>query len=268
MIQAAHSSARAAHRTVALMYHAIGGAGSPDAAQDPHYTVSAAHFEAQLDALARAAGGVTSARDWLATPTRAALLTFDDGHASNHALAWPALRARGMRADFFVNPGKVGESGLASWAQLREMAQGGMSIQSHGWNHRYFTELDPTELRRDLTRSRTTIEDPIGQAVTLLAPPGGRMPANLAAVARECGYTHVLSSEPGHFDPTDALQPLPRMSVTAALDVATLEGWIGGHGIARARLRYAVLGLAKRALGDRRYERLRARLLPHAGSDA
>ncbi|MBA8887110.1 peptidoglycan/xylan/chitin deacetylase (PgdA/CDA1 family) [Dokdonella fugitiva] len=266
MIEAAHSNARTATRTVALMYHAIGGPGSPDAAQDPHYTVEATRFAAQLDALVRVAGGVTSARDWLAAPSRAAVLTFDDGHASNHALAWPALCERGLRADFFVNPGKVGEAGLAGWAQLREMAASGMSIQSHGWNHRYFTELDERALREDLLRSRLAIEDHVGSAVTLLAPPGGRMRADLPAVARECGYAHVLGSEPGVLDAADAGRALPRMSVTASLDVATLEGWVAGRGVARARLRYGVLGFAKRALGDRRYERLRGRLLGRGDS--
>ncbi|HEY6939991.1 polysaccharide deacetylase family protein [Dokdonella sp.] len=254
------SSSTATH-SVALMYHAIGGAGAADAAQDPHYTVDATRFAAQLDALVRVAGGATCARDWLAAPRRAAVLTFDDGHASNHALAWPALCERGLRADFFVNPGKVGEAGLASWAALREMAASGMSIQSHGWNHRYFTELDDRALREDLRRSRLAIEDRVGAAVTLLAPPGGRMRADLPAVARECGYAHVLGSEPGLLDGADAARALPRMSVTAALDVATLEAWFEGRGIARARLRYGVLGLAKRTLGDRRYERLRERLL-------
>jgi peptidoglycan/xylan/chitin deacetylase (PgdA/CDA1 family) len=268
MIEAAHSNARTATRTVALMYHAIGGAGSPDAAQDPHYTVSATRFGQQLDALARVAGGVTSARDWLAQPTRAAMLTFDDGHASNHALAWPMLRERGMQADFFINPGKVGEAGLADWAQLREMAEHGMSIQSHGWNHTYFTELDAAALREDLTRSRKEIEDRIGRRVNLLAPPGGRMRANLPEVARECGYEHVLSSEPGSIDAADTRTALPRMSVTAALDVRTLEHWIEGRGIAHARTRYLVLGFAKRVLGDRRYERVRERLLARLGRNA
>ncbi|TCO41299.1 polysaccharide deacetylase family protein [Dokdonella fugitiva] len=260
MIDAIPSSTTAT-RSIALMYHAIGGPGSPDAAQDPHYTVEASRFATQLDALVRVAGGATSARDWLAAPSRAVVLTFDDGHASNHALAWPMLAERGLRADFFVNPGKVGEAGLASWAQLREMAAGGMSIQSHGWNHRYFTELDDRALREDLLRSRLAIEDHVGTAVTLLAPPGGRMRAELPAVARECGYTHVLGSEPGVLDGAASTRALPRMSVTAALDAATLERWIAGRGIARARLRYGVLGFAKRALGDRRYERLRGRLL-------
>ena len=251
--------------TIALMYHAIGdgGAGS---AEDPHYSVSPARFEAHLDAIAACAGDGISARDWLERPRRAALLTFDDGHVSDHRLAWPALSQRGMRADFFVNPARVGEPGLASWSDLREMATHGMSIQSHGWNHRYFTELSPTELRQDLTRSLRTIEDSIGQAVTLLAPPGGRMRADLPDIARECGYRHVLGSQPGRITMSQPL--LPRMAVTASLAESTIAGWIGGRGIARARVRYTVLGLAKRTLGDRRYELVRERLLGHTGSDA
>ena len=112
------------------MYHAIAGPGSPAAAQDPHYTVGAADFAAQLDTLRELAGGASSARDWLAAPTAAtAVLTFDDGHASNPTLAWPALCERGMRADFFVNPGKVGSAGLADWGALREMAAGKIGIE-------------------------------------------------------------------------------------------------------------------------------------------
>ncbi len=171
-----------------------------------------------------------------------------------------------MRADFFVNPGRIGEAGLASWSDLREMATEGMSIQSHGWNHTYFTDLAPAELRQDLTRSLRTIEDSIGQAVTLLAPPGGRMRTDLPDIARECGYRHVLGSQPGRITMSRPL--LPRMAVTASLDESTIAGWIGGRGIARARVRYTVLGLAKRTLGDRRYELVRERLLGHTGSDA
>ena len=263
MIKAAPYSASAATGTVALMYHAIGD--GTDAAQDAHYTVPAARFAAQLELLARV-GGATSACDWLDAPSRAVVLTFDDGHASNHALAWPALAARGMRADFFVNPGKVGEPGLAGWSALREMADAGMSIQSHGWNHTYFTALDAKALREDLLRSRSVIEDRIGRAVTLLAPPGGRMPRDLGAIARECGYSHVLGSMPGRIDAMTPAPVLPRMSVTATHDIATLEDWACGRGIARARLRYDLLHLAKRALGDRRYERWRGHLLGQHGA--
>ncbi len=252
----------------ALMYHALGGERSHAAGQDMHYSIPAARFDAHLDLLRRSAGGGTSARDWLTGSLASrALLTFDDGHLSNFTLALPLLAKHGARADFFVNPGRVGGDGFASWSQLAEMAAAGMSIQSHGWNHRYFTELAPAELREDLTRSRQAIEDRIGQAVTLLAPPGGRMPANLVDLARECGYTHVLGSQPGRIDDTRTML-LPRMAVTASLDETTLCDWLDGRRIGRARLRYATLGLAKRALGDRGYERLRSRLLGQTRGNA
>jgi len=267
-MNAAHpSNSETPFATIALMYHAIGD-GSADAQnllhQDRHYSVSPARFDAHLDAIAVLTGGGISARDWIERPRRAVILTFDDGHISNHRLALPALRKRAMSADFFVNPGRVGEPGLATWNDLREMAAHGMSIQSHGWNHRYFTDLASAELREDLIRSRSLIEDKIGQPVTLLAPPGGRMRADLPAVAVECGYRHVLSSQPGQIASRASL--LPRMAVTAALDEATIAGWIAGRGIVRARARYTVLDIAKPALGDRRYEQVRERLLGRTGS--
>jgi len=45
-------------------------------------------------------------------------------------------------------PAQVGGRGYASWAQLREMSDAGMSIQSHGYSHDYFlTDLSPHHLR-------------------------------------------------------------------------------------------------------------------------
>lgn len=251
-------------RAVALMYHAL-SRGGPVAGQDPHYTLDASRLRGQLAEIATL-GGACSARDWLLDgQRRPVLLTFDDGHVSNHRLAFPALCEHGMRADFFVNPANVGKPGFATWAELREMSAAGMSIQSHGYDHVYLTELEPRTLRDRLYAARIAIEDEVGAAVTLLAPPGGRMPASLAAYARECGYRHVLSSRPGRFPASAAAFVLPRLSVTAALDARRFRAWIAGSGAAilRERLRYGTLSMAKGLLGDARYER--ARTLALAG---
>lgn len=251
--------------TVALMYHAL-ATGDVDASgsADPHYRLAADEFRAQLGLFRAHAGGAASVRRWLdGACAGAVLVTFDDGHASDYHAAFPLLAEAGASADFFVNPERVGTPGYATWAQLREMADAGQSIQSHGYRHRYFTEFAPAELAEELRRARLVIEERIGHRVTLLAPPGGRMPSGLAALARECGYERVLSSQPGrlHAGNTDVV--LPRLAVTADVAPATLRRWVEGAAtdIGRARLRYATLGFAKRVLGDRRYERLRARLL-------
>lgn len=253
-------------QALALMYHALSQGAMPPG-QDPHYTLDEACFRSQLRQIA-AAGGGACARDWLAdAANERVLLTFDDGHVSNHRIAFPLLVEHGMRADFFVNPGNVGSAGYASWQDLREMSDAGMSIQSHGHDHVYLTTLDPRTLRDRLRAARQRIEDGIGAPVTLLAPPGGRMPPDLAAIARECGYRHVLSSRPGRIAGNGNAHVLPRMSVTAAIDGRRFAAWIAGDvvAIAREQLRYGALALAKRMLGDARYERMRAHALQGGG---
>jgi len=249
---------------VALMYHAL-SRGQVPPGQDPHYTLDDACFREQLRQLA-AIGGACSARDWLEDgERRPVLLTFDDGHASNYALAFPALAEHGMHADFFVNPGNVGKPGFASWAQLREMDAAGMSIQSHGYEHVYLTSLGRDALREQLHAARIRIEDGVGSAVTLLAPPGGRMPTGLPEIARQCGYRHVLSSRPGRLSASRGAAVLPRLAITAAIDAHRFRAWANGGraAILREQLRYGALSLAKDVLGDSRYER--ARMLALAG---
>lgn len=247
------------------MYHAVANGAVPDG-QDPHYTLPLTDFVGHLDLIGQQPGGGGCARDWLHGSFQGnVLLTFDDGHLSNYQHAFPALLTHAMRADFFVNPALVGSRGFADWAALREMAEAGMSIQSHGYDHVYLTSLGEKQLRDNLKAAREQIEDHVGTPVTLLAPPGGRMPRNLWKVARECGYEAVLSSQPGRIARTDLAAPMPRMAVTADLSDAGLRAWLQGtdRAMLRERLRYGTLGWAKRVLGDHRYERVRSWALNH-----
>ena len=259
MDQVATSSGAASGTTIALMYHALWAVSDDTAGADPHYAVALPRFAEQLALCQRIGGGAVSARDWL-SGRAGVILTFDDGHVSNHRLGLPTLQAAGARADFFVNPAQVGTRGFATWPELREMADAGMSIQSHGLDHRhYLTTLSPSRLREELRRARLEIEEKIGQPVTLLAPPGGRAPRDLERVAREVGYAHVFGSNPGTIS-RDGRHTHGRFAVTAGLDPCAFESLLrGGRARLRAQLRHAVLALAKRALGDDRYERTRAR---------
>jgi peptidoglycan/xylan/chitin deacetylase (PgdA/CDA1 family) len=247
--------------TLALMYHALWAVDDDKAGADPHYAVPLPRFAEQLALCQRIGGAAISARDWL-SGRAGVILTFDDGHLSNHRLAFPALRAAGAGADFFVNPAQVGTSGFASWAELREMGEAGMSIQSHGLDHRnYLTTLSPSRLREELRRARMEIEEKIGRPVTLLAPPGGRAPRDLEQIAREVGYAHVFGSNPESIS-RDGRHSHGRFAVTAGLEQPAFESLLrGGRARLRAQVRHAVLALAKRALGDNLYERTRARFV-------
>ncbi|MBL8298390.1 MAG: polysaccharide deacetylase family protein [Rhodanobacteraceae bacterium] len=257
-------------QTLVLMYHGLSGRHAAPESADPHYTLPTVRFCAQLDALTAAGFGVGCLRDRERPETsRDVVLTFDDGDLSNYTEAFPALLERGLSADFFVNPERVGRPGFCTWLQLREMADAGMSIQSHGMTHTYFTHLDRRALTDELRRSKSAIEEQIAQPVTLLAPPGGRCPRGLAALAQAQGYRTVLGSVPGVAMPPFADgRILPRVALTAAHDVASVLHWAqGGAAALRGlRTRYAALALAKRLFGDRGYERLREALLSRRAS--
>lgn len=253
------------HTVTVLMYHAVDDARGECPGADAHYAVSARQFESHL-ALARAAGrGVRSVADLLREPVLAAShvgFTFDDGHGSNGPAAELIARDGGS-ADFFVNPSQVGAPHYLGWADLRRMADAGMSIQSHGQEHRYLDEMSPAEVVAQLVDSKRHIEDHIGRAVTLFAPPGGRVAPNLRQAAQDAGYVSVCSSRVGLWHTADGAWDVPRMAVLRGTPDAQFTRWVQQDRweVARQRTRHAVLSTAKRLLGNQGYERLRGRLL-------
>ncbi len=249
------------------MYHGLSAEGSAPLGADPHYTLPATRFAAHLDALQAAGACIGSARDGLQqSAAKAVWIGFDDGDASNYSQALPVLIERGLRADFFVNPARVGSAGYCHWSELRALADAGMSVQSHGLTHTYFTHLSTPQLREELRVSKAQIEQQLGQPVTLLAPPGGRAPGGLADLALALGYHAVLGSAPGiaRWSPQQkSARVLPRVAVTAGHDSAQVLRWFtqGQRALLPLQMRYHGLALAKRLLGDKRYEQVRTRLL-------
>jgi peptidoglycan/xylan/chitin deacetylase (PgdA/CDA1 family) len=107
-------------RGVVLLYHRI--ADEPDM---HGLTISAAHFESQLDWLRRECH-VVPLDDLLSTPAgdlpeRAVALTFDDGYVDNLERAAPALQRFGMPATFFLTTRWLEEPGEYWWDVLERV---------------------------------------------------------------------------------------------------------------------------------------------------
>lgn len=254
-----------ATRTTVLMYHALADASGACEHADPHYAVTGADFDRQLALMGEAGARPSNVGEVLdgKAPAGAIALTFDDGHESNAAAAERILAAGGS-ADFFVNPARVGTPGHLGWAALSDLARAGISIQSHGLTHRYFNELDEAELERELAESKARIEERLGRPVTLLAPPGGRMTARVEPLAERAGYRALCCSRAGVWNVRrDSRWDIPRLAVLRGTSDAQMRRWIRQDPIELLRMgmRHHALAGAKRLLGNRGYERLRARLL-------
>jgi len=195
------------------------------------------------------------------TPGRSVVLTFDDGCASDLLLAAPILNEAGWNATFFVTVRFLGTPGFMTLGQLRQLAEAGFDIGSHGMTHAYLPDLETAAIRAELVDSKAAIEDCTGRPVRHFSCPGGRWSRTVEDVARDAGYTAVCDSRPvGNAAGADRFR-LGRFAVTKATspdDIAriALDGTLGS-----LRLRAAALSAARAVLGNRTYDRVRERLL-------
>ena len=250
-----------------LMYHAILHPVDQTCGADVYYSVAPSNLIQHLD-LIRDCGYMISSVNELLTEQQAGVnntvaLTFDDGHISNYDIVFPLLLEKGVHADFFVNPATIGQTGYITWSGLREMVENGMSIQSHGYSHRYFDELTEPEIHNELDRSKKILEDKLGQVVNLFAPPGGRLKKDVRLIAKGLSYQAICGSRPGRWALTEASYDIPRFAVLSTTPVEHINQWIkGDHAkLATQIIRYQITYIAKKLFGNRLYEDMRAALL-------
>jgi peptidoglycan/xylan/chitin deacetylase (PgdA/CDA1 family) len=148
-------------------------------------------------------------------------LTFDDSNESDWTCALPALRSRGLKAQFFVVVGRIGQPGYLSRSQLLQLIGAGMKIGSHGLKHRRWAGLNHRELNDELVEAKRRLEQTIGAVVDRAACPFGSYNRRVLQALRDAGFKCVYTSDGGTAQPDAFLQP--RTSVVRTLDAESLK---------------------------------------------
>jgi peptidoglycan/xylan/chitin deacetylase (PgdA/CDA1 family) len=259
------SAGRAGHdRWSCLMYHEV----AVDSSLANYFAVSRDRFAAHLDTLRGLGLSPQSLEMTLAgNPDAVVAITFDDGHASHYEEAFPLLVERGATATFFVTTGLVGTAGHVTWAQLRAMADAGMSIQSHTTSHPFLSELGWDAAEREIGGSRKDIEQHLGRPCTTLALPGGDPPRgwrNRDYLA--LGYRCVATSRWGPNDRLrthgQELSSIRRYTVRRETPEDRLVRLaLASEAFGLEGLRYGATHAVRTVLGPTRYSRLRRAIL-------
>lgn len=202
---------------------------------------------AQLDALRAAGFHAVSLREVIAhedagapLPDKPVVLTFDDGTRDHFATVLPLLRAREMRATFFVVPTWIGadekhrhieiDGGVARpcliLPELRALAGAGMEIGAHGLRHQRLRDLPEPRAREEIFAAKSALEQLLAAPVLFFAWPFNSLRNSQRALVREAGYlaavAGVVHGDANRF----SLYRAPVMrSTTPAQLVATVSGW-------------------------------------------
>jgi peptidoglycan/xylan/chitin deacetylase (PgdA/CDA1 family) len=248
-----------------LMYHDLCLDPRSATAEHRPYVLSPSTFERQLESVSKSDLQVMSVAEWCSTPksSRGLILTFDDGHISNHQLALPILRSFGFKGTFFVTAGRIGTAGTMDWSQIHALHAAGMEIGSHTLTHRLPSTLDDQELRHELVESRRVLEDGLGAPVTSISSPTGFFNARMRDIAREVGYRALCIGQPGLVAEGADPYSLCRIAIKASLHRDKFEALLRfDHGlIQRLRFEQWLRAGARTTLGPTAYLGIRRVLI-------
>jgi peptidoglycan/xylan/chitin deacetylase (PgdA/CDA1 family) len=184
------------------------------------------YFRAQLDALAEDGWTTISPAQYLrhltdgtALPRKPIMLSFDDGSASQAHEGLVQLAKRGMTGTFFVMTVVLGKPKWMSIRDIRRLADAGMTIGSHTWDHRAVTDLTGRAWKVQLEQSRETLRKASGQSVEHFAYPYGMVSAKAFRHLSKAGYQTAFQLQAKKVDPRAPLYTLRR-----SLAVSTWSG--------------------------------------------
>lgn len=133
--------------------------------------------------------------------------TFDDGNDSDVTVALPRLLERGMTAEFFVLAGQLERPGRLDADGVRELLKAGMTVGSHGWDHRDWRRITGGQADEEFARAPETLATLVGGAVDTVAIPFGSYDRHVLRHLRQAKARRVYTSDGGPARTGTWLQP-------------------------------------------------------------
>ncbi len=201
----------------ALMYHKIGD--PPEPTQLAKLWVSEEEFKWQMEYLLRHGWSPILFADLEEAevgksklPPNAVLVTFDDGYANNYEVAFPIMKALGIKSNIFLvyetidqhnawhDPKSEPWIRMLTWKQCFEMRDSGLvEFGSHTMKHRNLPTISLEEAKWELAESKRRLEEKLGVPMRGFAYPygaGAYVPA-VRQAAREAGYRYDFGIKQG-----------------------------------------------------------------------
>ena len=198
---------------------------------------------------------------------RSVLMTFDDGFADNHAIAWKIARKNNIKINLFICPSYIDKDrpvvmGLngyikadsphqrkleeevrpyvrkypelwrpLTWKELREMQDAGVNIGFHSHSHHRLASLTSQELIADTTAGLAIMERELGQRPRFFSLPyGGYNDYNprVISVLKSLGLDLIFVAHPGRVRLPSRQPVFPRIQISQQDNLATFRQKIWG----------------------------------------
>lgn len=217
-----------AFATVILQYHHVNDTTPPSTSITPD------QFEKHLQFLADnhfkilpLSQVVDALKNNQELPDKSVVITFDDAYVDILTKGKPLLDKFGFPFTIFVNPGVIekGSASYLSWQQLKAMAEQGVIIANHGYQHDSLARI-PAELDADtwlkqqaqqLQQAEAKIKAETGQSWHYFAYPYGEYTPKIQQWIKDNGFV-AFSQQSGAVGPSTDLTSIPRFPASQPYD--------------------------------------------------
>lgn len=169
-------------------------------------------------------------------PDKSVVLTFDDGW-KNVLHAVPVLNQHQYKASFWIITDKGIGVDYMEWPDIQRLATSPRfevysHTMTHPWNgtNNLVTWVDGNspgfglaDARAELVNSKATLEEKISRPVPYLAWPVGWYNDTLIELAKDAGYTALLSAADGANQPGDDVLRIKRIFVDGSCELAQFK---------------------------------------------
>jgi len=213
------------------MYHQVGEFERPESHRATFCHIR--RFKAQMAYLYRLGYRVLSLQSALdglfgngKLPRHSVVLTFDDGYENFNQNVFPVLERYGFPATVFLvsellgrNAKWLAEDGrhapdLMDKMAIKKLRSDNIVFGSHTLTHPLLTRLDQSRQAREITDSKSALEDLLGEEVKFFCYPAGDYDEKVVKLVREAGYQAALTCDRGAATPHENPLTLPRKAIS------------------------------------------------------
>ncbi len=208
-----------------LMYHRVTDAHPADRlcvpvarfAEQMHYLHEAGYQSVSFLQAVQWVGGAAE------LPSKAVVLTFDDGFEDNFRYAYPAMARYGFTGCFFVpsafitsgSNGHAPEDQPMSWTQLQELLREGHEVGAHSITHVKLTQIPIDHARHEVRGSKHALEQKLQRPVDFFCYPSGDYNEAVKEAVQASGYFGACTVKPGANRPGTDRFALRRTEISA-----------------------------------------------------
>ncbi len=171
--------------------------------KDP-YTFSAEQFKEQMVRLKNAGFNFVTFDDVLKnriSGNNNVLISIDDGNHTVYPVYHSILKPMGIKPMLAIYPAIIGRVNYAmTWDQVKELADDGCYIASHGYHHMFLSEKyfkeEPASFRKEIYLSKKILEEKLNRKIEVMVYPFGVKSPIAISELKKAGYKYGMTIEP------------------------------------------------------------------------